>query len=169
MRVGVLTPADAAASTSLIRVMEAIRLWKGMPEAGLVLSGGALAKRPAVAQVMAAVTYELGIPRESVTLEAESLDTDDEARLLKPMLGKAPFAMVTSASHMPRAMMIFRRHGMNPISAPADFEASSPQSWEPRMFVPAVSALLLSHKAFHEYMGIAVVTLKNVTGPTVGK
>ena len=40
LRGGDLSPADRVAYSSLVRVMEGIRLWKAMPDSKLVLSGG---------------------------------------------------------------------------------------------------------------------------------
>ena len=104
---------------SVLRLLEGVRLWKDMPGAKLVLSGGA----PSSAEVMAVLPMRLQVPRESLILETRALDTDDEANLFKPIVGDTPFALVTSASHIPRALRLFRSNGMNPLPCPCDFRA----------------------------------------------
>lgn len=160
LRPGELSPADRVANTSLVRVMEGIRLWKSLPNSQLVLSGGTYSPEiMTTADGMAELTRELGVPRDSVLLERESLDTGDEARLLKPLLGARPFALVTTACHMPRSLMHFRAQGLNPIPAPADFEA---KVFTSRIVgvLPRLSGLDKSHKAIHEYLGICALKMK---------
>jgi uncharacterized SAM-binding protein YcdF (DUF218 family) len=42
---------------------------------------------------------------------------------VKQAIGDAPFLLVTSASHLPRAMIFFQR-GLHPLPAPANQMAS---------------------------------------------
>ena len=41
--------------------------------------------------------------------------------VVKEIVGKDKFILVTSASHMLRAMALFRKQGMEPIPAPTDY------------------------------------------------
>lgn len=162
LRAGDLTPADRAACSSLVRCMEGVRLLKRLPSAKLVLSGGTLSsQKMSSAQGMALVAQDLGVPREATILETESWDTADEAEFLKPVLGKNPFALVTSASHMWRSLIIFRRVGLYPIPAPADFESGT-VGVEFDTLLPSPSSLVASQKAVHEYLGVCVVLLKDL-------
>ena len=154
LRAGDLTAADRVANSSLVRLMEAIRLWKGVPQARLVLSGGRVSRKfMTTADGMAVLAQELGVPRDALVLEAESWDTEDEARLLKPILGANPFALVTAACHMQRSIMNFKRNGLNPIPAPADFETLQ-FVFTSQSLLPSVQGLQMTHKAVHEYVGI---------------
>jgi uncharacterized SAM-binding protein YcdF (DUF218 family) len=159
-RPGELTAADRVANSSLVRLMEGIRLWRSLPDGRLVLSGGRYSPQiMTTADGMALLAQEMGVPQNALLLERESLDTEDEARLLKPVLGTTPFALVTTACHMPRSLMGFRRKGLNPIPAPADFEAKK-FSFEIFGVLPRQGGLEKSHKAIHEYLGICVVMMK---------
>ncbi len=160
LRPGNLTSADRVANTSLVRVMEAIRLWKGIPGSQVVLSGGTISHRVmTTASGMALLAEELGVPRDAILLEEESWDTEDEARVLKSVLGTAPFALVTSAFHMPRSVRLFRQKGLNPIPAPADFEASE-FLFTFSSLLPVVDGLDSTHKAVHEYLGICMALIR---------
>jgi uncharacterized SAM-binding protein YcdF (DUF218 family) len=166
-RPGDLTSSDRLAASTLVRMMEALRLRKGMPGAKLVLSGGTVDRRimPS-ADAMNIFALEQGVPKESIILERDSLDTADEADLLKDVLADSPFILVTSASHMPRSMMIFRRLGLKPIPAPADFEVKE-LMFTFRSAFPNAGALEQSTRAVHEYFGIGLVMLKNYVSPRI--
>ncbi|MBX4373171.1 YdcF family protein, partial [Mycobacterium tuberculosis] len=59
-------------------------------------------------------------------------DTEEEALAVKRAIGDAPFLLVTSASHLPRAMIFFRHAGLDPLPAPANqLAVTSPLNpWE---------------------------------------
>jgi uncharacterized SAM-binding protein YcdF (DUF218 family) len=86
-------------------------------------------------------------------LESASVDTIDQAKFLRDRLGQAPFYLVTSAGHMPRAMRMFMRSGTQPIAAPTDFHAV----WAPFQitdFFPQAGTLANTERAFYEYLGL---------------
>ncbi|MFH1952213.1 MAG: envelope biogenesis factor ElyC, partial [Pseudomonadota bacterium] len=103
---------------TLARLVEGIRLHKMVPGSKLILSGGAAFEPVPNAKIMADVALILGVDESDIMLESESRDTKDEARLIKEMVGNERFVLVTSASHMPRSMALFRKQGMEPIPAP---------------------------------------------------
>ena len=160
LRAGKLTSTDRIAYSSLVRLMEAIRLWKELPGSRLVLSGGRVSeKMMTTAEGMALLAEELGVPRDAIVLEAESWDTEEEAKLLKPILGTDRFALVTAACHMPRSMMHLRGKGLNPIPAPADFETAE-FIFTFNTLLPAVHGLKMTQNAVHEYLGIFTVMIR---------
>ena len=102
---------------------------------------------------MQQVAIDQGVARDKIILETASWDTTDQVRFLKDRLGQAPFYLVTSASHMPRAMRMFIRSGTQPIAAPTDFRAV----WAPFQvtdFFPQAGALANTERAFYEYLGL---------------
>lgn len=154
-RPGPLSPADALGSSTSLRLLEGLRLWRGLgPEARLVLSGGGFADGGSAAAPMGELAVRLGVPREAMVLEEKSWDTKDQAVALRSLLDGRPFALVTSASHLPRALMIFRNHGLRPLPAPADFLSRSPGAglfaW-----LPQGQGLANSERALYEYIGLA--------------
>lgn len=158
-RLGLLTPADRAAGTTTVRLLEGLRLWRALPGSKLLLSGGPVMGSRAIAGDMAALARSLGMPASALLLEARSQDTVDQARALVARLGKQPFALVTSAAHMPRSLMLLERKGLKPIAAPADFHTRSPLVTYSH-FLPQARGLASSEKALHEYAGILWLRLK---------
>lgn len=137
----------------LVRLTEGIRLYKKCPKAKLILSGG-IGDRTNVtdAVLMADLSVELGVPKEDIILEPESMSTFDEARLIKPIVSNQKFILVTSASHMPRSMALFRKLGMNPVPAPTGHLV---KHYGDRISViPSVSNLKKSGTAIYEILGI---------------
>jgi uncharacterized SAM-binding protein YcdF (DUF218 family) len=148
-----LTPEDRLSEPSLKRLLEGIRLSRHLPEARLILSGGDFSGATPVAKVMHVAALKYGLTPSRLVLEENSWDTYDEARLLNKTLSKDFFYLVTSASHMPRSMAMFKKMGSRPIAAPADFQVV----WGPLKgidFFPKAAALSDSERAFHEYLGL---------------
>ena len=145
---------------SLIRVVEGIRILRQNPGAKLVLSGGGSADPVPEAVVMSEVSEFMGVPAGDMILESTSNDTKDQARLIKPIVGKAPFVLVTSATHMPRSIALFKKLGMKPIPGPAGTTARAKMPFSPQDILPKVTALDNTTQAFHEYLGFIWGRLK---------
>lgn len=140
---------------SIARVVEGIRLFyllKGKPL--LVMSGGGPG---AVGDRMAALARSLGIPADKVLSETNSLDTHGNAREVKAIVHNAPFLLVTSAAHMPRAMAIFQLLGLRPVPAPADFRGQT--AYRAMDLWPAGVHLRNLEMVLHEYLGLAYLRL----------
>jgi uncharacterized SAM-binding protein YcdF (DUF218 family) len=158
-----LTPEDRLKDSSLRRVMEGVRLARMLPEARLILSGGNYWGGSPEAFIMNEVVLNQGLARERIVLESTSWDTEGEALALRDRLMHNPFYLVTSASHMPRAMRMFQRLGTQPIAAPTDFRALRGPLRITDIY-PHVEALADTENAFHEYLGLLWSTLRKVTG-----
>jgi uncharacterized SAM-binding protein YcdF (DUF218 family) len=141
-------------------VVEGVRLHKALPGSKLLLSGGGGSDPVPEAEVMARIAVLLGVRPQDVRLEPDSLDTADQAEFIAKMLGKEKFILVTSAAHMPRSMALFRRRGLQPIPAPADFRAPNTQSSDLTRFFPGVGPLGQTQIAVHEYLGLAWAWLR---------
>jgi len=131
----------------IFRLMEGIRLWREIPNASLVLSGSGYSS----ADAMAELPLQLGVPKDAMIVKTGVWDTVDEVKAFKPIVGANPFALVTSAYHIPRAMELFRNEGTNPIACPCDF--NNTLVWSYKSFIPYEDALVISRIALHEYYG----------------
>ncbi len=157
-----MPPNSQLSGSSLSRLVEGIRAHKSLPGSKLILSGGALYDPVSNAKVLADVALTLGVDRQSLILETLSKDTEDEARLIKKIVGNDPFVLVTSASHLPRSMALFRKLGMQPIPAPTDYGVREKQEAgiNPGMFFPNVGELGNAETAVYEYLGLAWAKLR---------
>lgn len=110
--------------TALTRLAEGIRIYRMHPGARLVLSGYSGATAISQARMMARAAQSLGVdPGDMILLETPR-NTREEARQAATITGRKTLVVVTSASHMPRAMVEFRQQGLDPIAAPTDFLSS---------------------------------------------
>jgi uncharacterized SAM-binding protein YcdF (DUF218 family) len=141
---------------SIARLVEGVRVSKVLNCCKLILSGGLMPGEVSpIAQTMAQVAQDLGVRRQDMILEAQSRDTEDEARLVAPIVGKPPFILVTEASHMPRALALLRKLGTHPIADPVSFRTRHKQAIAPYEVFPDAEELSGSERAVYEYMGLA--------------
>jgi uncharacterized SAM-binding protein YcdF (DUF218 family) len=124
-----------------------------IPGSTLVLSGGGAYDTSSDASVMERVAVGLGVDPHDIVLESESKDTDDQARLLQPLLGSERFVLVTSASHMPRSVDLFVKLGMRPVPVPTDFMVKESRGITPGNVFPTPEALGKAERAVYEHLG----------------
>ena len=146
-----LPPGAMLEEAALYRLTEGIRVARRFPGSILVLSGGKYTDQQSNAQVMAAAAVDQGFDPSRIMLSDQALDTHDEALNIKSLAGQDDFVLVTSASHMLRAMKLFENQGLKPIPAPAYYRAKG----EPEYFLPEASNITTCHMAVHEYLGLA--------------
>jgi uncharacterized SAM-binding protein YcdF (DUF218 family) len=140
---------------SLARLVEGIRLQRQLPGSRLLVSGGAVFGPGSDAETMRALAVELGVDPSALDLDAVSPDTETQAEIVRGRLGAEEFYLVTSASHMPRALALFRKVGTNPIPAPTHFLTQSDRSISPSDFLPNSGSLRRAETATYEYLGLA--------------
>lgn len=148
--------------SSLVRLIEGIRMYRKYVGSKLILSGGSGFDSIPNAKVMARVAKALGIDEKDIILEVDSKDTKDEAKFLKPIVGADPFLLVTSASHMLRSIAMFKKLGMNPIPAPTEHHVKENQGLNPGTFFPGAFNLYKSERAVYEYLGIVWAKLRGL-------
>jgi uncharacterized SAM-binding protein YcdF (DUF218 family) len=156
-------PANSQLSgAALFRLVEGMRIHKSLPGSKLILSGGALWDPVPEAKVLADVALAFGVDQQNLILESVSKDTEEEARLIQKMVGNNLFVLVTSASHMPRSMALFKKLGMQPIPAPTDYRVKERQGQEVILyaFFPGVDELQKAETAVYEYLGLAWAKLR---------
>ncbi|MFH7826768.1 envelope biogenesis factor ElyC [Kluyvera chengduensis] len=158
-------PSSNLINNSLPRLTEGIRLWQANPGAKMIFTG-ARAKTNAVstAEAGARVAESLGVPRSEIIVLDTPKDTEEEASAVKAAIGEAPFLLVTSASHLPRAMIFFQHVGLHPLPAPANQLAiTSPLNpWE--RIIPSPVWLMHSDRVGYETLGRVWQWLKGDSG-----
>ncbi len=147
---------------SLYRLLEGVRLYKAGLGRKLILSGGGGSDPVPESQAMARIALIMGVNPPDIIQESTSLDTEEQARLLKPMVGREKFFLVTSASHLPRAMALFRKQGLLPLAAPVGHLVWWAPQWSPGDCFPNSGGLQRLEVALHEYLGLAWARLRGV-------
>ena len=149
---------------SMARLVEGVRVYRRCPNSTLVLSGGRGADPAANPGTLTNVLFVklLGVDESRVSVRNTSQDTEDEARNLAELIGQEPMVLVTSASHMPRAMALFEQAGMRPIPAPSDYRTGLDYVFVVESIYPNADALYNSERAVYEYIGTLWLRLKAV-------
>ena len=147
-------------STSMVRLSEGIRLHNLNPGSTLNLSGYGGNDPISNAEAMARVAQAYGVLSDSINIEETPKDTAEEARVWAQQLKGKQVVLVTSATHMPRAMYLFEQAGMRPLPAPTNFRSSEPELTYWRNWLPSASALDLTRAAWHEYLGLGWARLR---------
>ena len=155
-----LPPISQIGKDSLVRLIEGIRIYRKYPGAKLLLSGGAVFDPISEAEIMARVAMEIGVPERDIILESKSKDTRDEALFIKPIVGNELFVLVTTASHLPRSMALFKKLGMNPIPAPIGHSVKDRQGLSYYSFFPGTGSIRNAELAIHEYLGMTWAKLR---------
>lgn len=148
--------------TGLSRLMTGIQVYRQNPGAKLLLSGYGGYDPRTHAEVAAEVAQLLGVDSQDIMLAPDARDTREEALAWQELLKAEPFALVTSALHMPRSMAIFSQEGLNPIAVPANYETAGERPTYWRDWLPRARHLELTEAAWHEYLGMAWARLKQL-------
>lgn len=140
------------AGSSLYRLVEGIRLISYFPHSKLVVSGGGGYDPVPNAEIAKEVALSLGVAPDRILVENRPKDTLAEATMLSPLLREKEFILVTSATHMSRAIKIFTSKGLHPIAAPTDYIIKKGQGKEPGSILPSTANLELSRRFMYEWV-----------------
>jgi uncharacterized SAM-binding protein YcdF (DUF218 family) len=152
-------PTTRLSGVAALRLMEGLRLHRVLPESTLILSGGVAFAGAPSATVMSRAAVDLGADPDRLLTHPGPRNTHEEAVQLQQTLGDEPFILVTSASHMRRAMALCEAQGLNAIPAPTVWRTRG-SSGDPRRFLPSSTGLAMSERALHEYVGMTWAWLR---------
>lgn len=117
------------------------------------------------AQLLKNVLLQAGLPEDSILVEPLAKNTRENALFTKNMLDAAgcpkdqKHILITSASHMPRAKACFDKVGLKTSIFPVDYYAEGLRFNIPMLLFPDPQAMLMWHKLFKEWIGIAMYKL----------
>lgn len=146
-----LSALNQLSPAGLSRLAEALRLLRHLPQAQLIVSGMPGLSRVSHAQVSETAALSLGIEQTRIVRLDDPRDTYEEVMELRRRLGDKPFLLVTSASHMPRALGMCQKAGLHARPAPADYMLSD-WRWSEVLSWDA-GALNASTRSLHEWFG----------------
>jgi uncharacterized SAM-binding protein YcdF (DUF218 family) len=133
---------------TIFRLSEAIRLWRKKTSTKIILAGPGNMTR-----VMKELLVEMGVEESQVIQAKSSTSTTGNAESVRDALSGKKFFLVTSAGHMPRAMMLFEQAALHPLPAPTDYN-TTPEIFKSNL-LPTPFHLKCSDLAVHEYLAIA--------------
>lgn len=164
------TPAWPAATrlsrSSLYRLAEGVRLAGLLPEARLVTTGGMAGAVEPTADLMATVARQWGVSPNRILALGDTATTAAEARALAAQVSPGETVLlVTSASHMTRALALFRGQGIEAVPAPAGHRAQpDPHYRHAGDLLPSSERIGFVETVFWEWLGLAWARLRGEVG-----
>jgi len=143
------------------RILEAHRIYQRLRHSRIIISGKKIS-----CDEMQKLLLLLGVPKDEILREDESQNTWESSINVKKLVSSSRFILVTSANHLPRAMICFLYHGLKPIPAPADFHSGYNLTYKTQFdkpiigYFPNINSLNDSHLAIYEYLGICWYQVK---------
>jgi uncharacterized SAM-binding protein YcdF (DUF218 family) len=157
------------------RVLHGAMLYLDNKAPLLIFSGGRITwgqgQDRSEAEDMAEIAIALGVPKNAIIIEPDSLNTYQNAVNVQAILQERSLQrvlLVTSALHMPRSLAIFKHLGIDAIAAPTDFHiVTDPldvaqNTWQGKLLsvIPDSENLYYFTRALKEYIGIGVYWLR---------
>lgn len=110
---------------------------------------------------------DLGVPENAIWVEDQARNTEENIKFAKRILGdrsqelgvreRVRVLLVTSAVHMPRAMLTMRKYWpeADVVPAPCDFMTTKTfeRGWSWQLFKPSLTTYMASEAFLHEYVG----------------
>jgi uncharacterized SAM-binding protein YcdF (DUF218 family) len=141
--------------TASARLVEGLRIYKQLKGSKLVGSGSSLTKRMTLAEVQAIAAVELGVSEGDTLQSREPTNTAEEIQAYKKRFGEnGSLILVTSAIHMPRAIILCKKFGVEAIPAPTEFFLKKDPERSLYDFKPSVRKMEMVESALHEYAGM---------------
>ncbi len=152
--------------TNTDRILQAVYLYKAQRIGKILISGGSgsLFYRDMLEAVNLKkfLVNTLEIPQEDVLVDSVSDNTHqnavESAKILKANFTNPKVLLITSAFHMRRSLMCFKKEGI-PVTIYATDLNTGPRRFEfEHLFMPSMQSILQWNKLLHELIG--VVTYK---------
>jgi uncharacterized SAM-binding protein YcdF (DUF218 family) len=148
------------------RVLHAARLYRARKVKRILVTAGNLPWDRAVkpeAELIKELLVEWGVASEAIELATGSRNTYENALEIKHMWEARGFKsalLVTSATHMPRAMAVFRRAGLPVIASTTDVLVVDGDQADLFKWLPDASALSATTNAAKEWMGLLTYRIR---------
>ena len=139
------------------RLVTAVRLYRRLHIPIIVSGGSGYAGRAPEAPVVRRFLTDLGVEEKLVILESQSRDTRENALYSGEIVRQRGFLsplLVTSAYHMRRSILAFRKAGVPVTPVPAQFMTGNDLPFLWFDYLPSADALLRSSAAIREYFGL---------------
>ena len=148
------------------RLMHAADLYQAGKAKFVLVSGGNW-RHPSLshseADDMRDVLMRFGVPSAAILMEANSLDTGQNADFSAQLMRQQHLTtalLVTSGIHMPRAMASFRRAGVVVTASATDIVDAGSVDWLVLDWMPSPMALVHTGDAIHELAGMLYYKLR---------
>lgn len=140
---------------TLIRLKYTAYLAKQLPNYLIVTSGG-YSGRYREADIMRQTLINSFGVTNNIIEESKSRNTNENAKFVANLLLSQNIhniILVTQAYHMPRALVLFKKYGLNPIPASTDYYTSINATTTILSIIPTATAMAQTTLILHELLG----------------
>jgi uncharacterized SAM-binding protein YcdF (DUF218 family) len=152
--------------TGIVRLTEGIRIYRLNPGSKLIFTGYHGRDSVSYSEKIKQLAIALGVPQEDILAFSGPRDTAEEAQLIAEKFADTRLVLVTSASHMPRAMTLFAQVGLAPTPAPTGHLAKPTQSY---WLFPSAQSMAKINRWLHEQLGLLWTNLLSKARPSTSK
>lgn len=150
-----LPPNSLLSLQALARVTEGVRIQRQLPGSKLILSGYSASGGTTQAEMLQMTAILLGVEENDTRVQNEPSNTNEEANYYQKRFGDTqPVILVTSASHMPRAVGAFKRVGIEVTPSPTHYRIKNHplkgESW-----IPSIDNISNLKVGMSEYAALA--------------
>lgn len=124
----------------------------------IILSGGVSGDKLSDSKVMAKILSALGVEADKIIEESKSRTTFENALYTSQICKSRGFKriiLVTSAYHMKRASILFKKIGLEVVHYPTDYKAN--MRYTVYSFLPKISSFTNSTKAIREHISLLML------------
>lgn len=155
-----LSGVGSPSETMLARLVTAVRLQRIL-NIPIIVAGGKVFEHGTVeAPIVRRFLIDLGVSPNEIFTEERSRDTFENAKYTQEICArfgyKSPI-LVTSAFHMKRSIMNFKKAGLEVVPFPAGFQSLEGRQYRWNDYLPGTFKNLST--AIREYLGLAFYTL----------
>jgi len=139
----------------LARILEAVRLHRLMPSTRILVSVAGYVTSADKRDFLDGMADIFGLERDVFVLLDGARDTEDELELALAELRGGHVIVVSSASHLPRAMLMFAGRGVDALPSPCGYKVLEPGEgpWTPLVLFPNAGNMETAENAVYETMG----------------
>lgn len=149
-----LPPNSLLSLNALGRLAEGIRLHRQLPNSRLVMSGYSASGGTTQAEMLKKTALLIGVLEEKILLQKEPGNTFQEAKVFSERFTDAKnVLLVTSAAHMPRAVMMFNKFDLEVIPSPANYRIKGDKNISYIGF-PSINNMIQMRVGMNEYAGM---------------
>jgi uncharacterized SAM-binding protein YcdF (DUF218 family) len=139
------------------RIVTAVRLQKKLNLPIIVSGGKVYQSKRSEAPIVRRFLIDLGVEKEQIIIEENSRDTYENAKYTKELCLQNNYKnpiLITSAYHMKRSLLSFKKVGLNARPYPANFKSKRIGHLRWHHYLPQLGSLTTTADALHEYLGL---------------
>jgi uncharacterized SAM-binding protein YcdF (DUF218 family) len=148
---------------ALTRVIEGVKLYKNNPKKIIISGGIVYGGTKSEGSVYKKIMVDLGVPSEDIIVEGRSKTTEENAKFSKEIMKKLEYKraiLITSATHMKRAVYIFEKNDVEVIPNPTGYISRYVEEYGIESYFPNSDNFMSIRAAIWEYIGLFFYSIK---------